>query len=59
MTTPRYPTSGCAAGSQVREEAWSSDHAWIVNFNNGNVNNNDRNNNAFVRAVRRVSPAGQ
>jgi retron-type reverse transcriptase len=59
MTTPRYPTSGCAAGSQVRGEAWSSDHAWIVNFNNGNVNNNDRNNNAFVRAVRRASPAGE
>jgi RNA-directed DNA polymerase len=25
---------------------------WVVNFNNGNVNNNHRNNNACVRAVR-------
>lgn len=39
--------------------AWSSDHAWCVDFNNGNVNNNHRdNNNAFARAVRSV-PAGQ
>jgi RNA-directed DNA polymerase len=58
MTTPRYP-QGCAAGSQVRGDAWSSDYAWIVNFNNGNANNNHRdNNNAFVRAVRSV-PAGE
>ena len=58
MTTPRYP-HGCTAGSQARGDAWSSGCAWIVNFNNGNVNNNNRNNRAFVRAVRRVSPAGQ
>ncbi len=58
MTTPRYP-SGCSAGSQVSGEAWSSDHAWCVDFNNGNVNNNHRNNaNACVRAVRSV-PAGE
>ncbi len=54
MTTPYYP-HGCLAGSQVRGDAWSSDHAWIVNFNNGNVNNNNRNNTAFVRPVRAVS----
>ena len=59
MTTPRYPQQGCPAGPQVRREAWSPDYAWIVNFNNGNVNNNHRDNNAFVRAVRRVSPAGE
>jgi RNA-directed DNA polymerase len=63
MTTPRYP-QGCPAGSQVHREASSSpdasdpDYAWIVNFNNGNVNLNNRNNNAFVRAVRSV-PASQ
>jgi RNA-directed DNA polymerase len=59
MTTPRYPLQGCSAGSQVRGDASSSDYAWCVNFNNGNVNNNHRdNNNAFVRAVRSV-PAGE
>jgi hypothetical protein len=43
----------------VRRDAWSSDYAWIVNFNNGNSNNNHRdNNNAFVRAVRSV-PASE
>jgi hypothetical protein len=26
--------------------------AWTVNFNNGNVNNDDKSNNNFVRAVR-------
>jgi len=28
------------------------DAAWIVNFNNGNVNANNRTNNNYVRAVR-------
>ena len=57
MTTPRY--QGCTAGSQVGADAWSSDHAWVVDFNNGNVNNNHRNNNnACVRAVRSV-PSGE
>ena len=55
MTTPCYPFDGCAAGSQVCGDAWSSGSAWIVNFNNGNANNNDRNNKACVRAVRAVS----
>ena len=38
---------------------WSSttnadnpDNAWNVNFNNGNVNNNDKTNTNYVRAVR-------
>jgi len=57
MTRQRYPT-GCVAGSQVRGEAGPSGSVWIVNFNNGNVNNNDRNNTAFARAVRAV-PAGE
>ncbi|MDR3389888.1 MAG: reverse transcriptase domain-containing protein [Rudaea sp.] len=64
MTTPRYADTGCAAGSQVRGCASSSpdasspaDYAWNVNFNNGNSDYNHRNNNAFVRAVRSVSPA--
>lgn len=38
---------------------WSSttnegnkNNAWIVNFDNGNVNNNNKNNNNYVRCVR-------
>ena len=58
MTTPRYP-NGCAAGSQVRGDAGSSRSVWIVNFNNGNVNNNDRNNRAFARPCRVAAPAGE
>jgi RNA-directed DNA polymerase len=59
MTTPGYANTGCPAGSQVRGDASDPSYAWIVNFNNGNVNNNHRdNNNAFVRAVRSV-PAGE
>ncbi|QHG87972.1 reverse transcriptase domain-containing protein [Xanthomonas sp. NCPPB 1638] len=56
MTTPRYPHPGCAAWSQVYGEAaaWSSASAWNVNFNNGNVNNNHRDNNGFALAVRRA-----
>ncbi|MEA2091813.1 MAG: DUF1566 domain-containing protein [Campylobacterota bacterium] len=30
----------------------NSENAWIVNFNNGNVNNNDKDNNNYVRCVR-------
>jgi len=45
----------CSPRSQVRGEAWAPSCAWIVNFNNGNANNNDRNNKACVRAVRVVS----
>jgi len=58
MTMARYSTSDCSPGSQVRGEAWDSSCAWIVNFNNGNANNNHRNNNACVRAVR-SGPAGE
>ena len=58
---PRYSRS-CPAGSQVRGEASPDasdpDYAWIVNFNNGNVNLNHRDNNAWVRAVR-VSRASE
>ena len=57
MTKPCYPT-GCVAGSQVHGEAGPSGSVWIVNFNNGNVNNNHRNNTAFARAVR-AAPAGE
>ncbi|HET6807230.1 MAG TPA: DUF1566 domain-containing protein [Frateuria sp.] len=39
--------------------AWSSDCAWIVSFYNGLVHGLRRSGSAFVRAVRRVSPAGQ
>lgn len=47
MTMPHYQ-SGCSAGSQERGNA----AVWVVNFNNGNVNDNHRNNNGCVRAVR-------
>jgi hypothetical protein len=30
----------------------NTNNAWIVNFNNGNVNNNNKTNNNFVIAVR-------
>jgi RNA-directed DNA polymerase len=53
-----YP-QGCATGSQAQGDASSSDYAWIVNFNNGNVNDHNRNNNAFVRAVSGPAPAGE
>jgi RNA-directed DNA polymerase len=54
MTTPRRQ---CSAGSQecgVASPAANSpaDYAWIVNFNNGNANWINRDNHAFVRAVR-------
>jgi hypothetical protein len=32
--------------------AGNSDNAWIVNFNNGNVNNNNKDNTNYVRPVR-------
>jgi len=47
MTTPHYQ-KGCVAGSQEH----GNTAVWVVNFNNGNVNNNHRNNNGCVRAVR-------
>lgn len=49
MTTPCYPP-GCAAGSEVRGSAsapaaWSpGSNAWVVDFDNGNVNDNHRDN---------------
>jgi len=56
MTMPRYATMGCTDESQEQglasSSAFNSDNAWIVNFNNGNSNTINRNNNAFVRAVR-------
>ena len=57
MTKPRYQ-HGCTAGSKELRDASDSSNAWGVNFNNGNVNNNHRNNTGFVRAVRRV-PASE
>jgi hypothetical protein len=63
MTKRRYANTGCGAGSQVRGDALSpcawrpGSAAWCVNFNNGNVNNNDHDNECFVRAVRVASPA--
>ncbi len=62
MTKPRYASTGCAARSQVPGDtdspcAWRSGASWCVDFNNGNVNNNDHDNRCFVRAVRSVVPA--
>lgn len=54
MTKPRY-RQGCPAGSQASERtvaASPADYAWIVNFNNGNSNWNNRDNDYYVRAVR-------
>ena len=39
--------------------AWSPDFAWVVGFYDGYVYGSHRDDGAFVRAVRRVSPAGQ
>jgi hypothetical protein len=56
MTQPRYATTGCAAKSQEQglasSSAIDSGNAWIVSFNDGNSSRINRNNNAFVRAVR-------
>jgi RNA-directed DNA polymerase len=57
MTTPRHSVSDRSAGSQVHGDAWSSDNVFCVNFNYGDVNNLNRNNKAFVRPVRSVSPS--
>ena len=63
MTKPRYP-SGCSARSQEHGAAsspWApspADNAWIVNFNNGNSNDNDRNNgrlDAYAATARSVN----
>ena len=51
---PRYPI-GCSAGLKAPGEASSSDNAIYVNFNDGLVNWNNRNNNGRARFVRRVS----
>jgi RNA-directed DNA polymerase len=47
MTTNSYH-NGCYSESQEHGKT----AVWVVNFNNGNLNNNHRNNNACVRAVR-------
>ena len=46
-------------GAKVSSNYWSSttyqnnpNNAWNVNFNDGNVNANNKNNNNYVRAVR-------
>ncbi len=52
MTLPRYASMGCAVESRVLGSAPNSDYAWIVNFNDGSSNNDNRNNHNYVRAVR-------
>ena len=54
MTMPHYP-QGCSEKSQASEIA---SYVFAVNFNNGNVNNLNRNNKAFCRPVASV-PARQ
>jgi len=62
MTKPRYP-KGCSDWSQVLGETSPdpSDPAYVfvVHFNNGNVNLNNRNNRFAVRAVRSVARASE
>ena len=53
MTKNSYPF-GWSSGSQASGKA-ASRAVWVVNFNNGNSNDYNRNNNACVRAVRSVS----
>ncbi len=53
MTKSSYPF-GWGTGSQESGKA-ASRAVWVVNFNNGNSNDYNRNNNACVRAVRSVS----
>lgn len=59
----RCPGAATAAnkrnGQTQSNNYWSSstitanpNNAWIVNFNNGNVNNDNKSNNYYVRAVR-------
>jgi len=55
----RRPGREQAAGSTVSNNYWSSStyqnnptNAWNVNFNDGNVNANNKTNNNLVRAVR-------
>lgn len=55
MTNPCYQY-GCMEASQ---DSGKPSAVWIVNFNNGNVNNNHRNNNACVRAVRASEYQGE
>jgi len=55
----RPPGREQAAGSTVSNNYWSSstyqnnpNNAWNVNFNDGNVNNDNKTNTNYVRAVR-------
>jgi len=48
MTKSHY-LKGCATGSQAHG---NTSAVWVVDFNNGNVNDNNRNNDCCVRAVR-------
>jgi hypothetical protein len=57
----RARVRGCeqAEGTTASDNDWSSttyrnnpNNAWNVNFNDGNVNANNKNNNLFARAVR-------
>jgi hypothetical protein len=59
MTMPRHLRDR-SAGSQVSGLASSpADNAWIVNFDTGNINRNNRNNHNRALAVCRPVPASQ
>ena len=58
MTMPRH-LSNRSAGSQEQELASSSDYAWVVNFNTGNVNYNNRDLHYRALAVCRPVPASE
>lgn len=47
----RYLFSSDNYWSSTTNEDYKN-NAWIVNFNNGNVNNNSKDNNNYVRCVR-------
>jgi hypothetical protein len=54
-TGPREQAERATAASNYwssTENAGNSTNAWNVNFDNGNVNNDDKNNPLRVRAVR-------
>ena len=54
-----FPDAKCDWYWTSDMSAWSPDCAWVVHFGGGGVGSLRRDGYAFVRAVRRVSPAGQ
>ena len=59
MTEPRYQQDARPGRKSVGNQPvpGNEDYFFVVNFNNGNVNNNHRDNHNWVRPVRSLSPA--